>query len=43
MPAKKSVADYQNYGDEPEAIDVLFPATFSEYGVTESEFLQLRP
>lgn len=27
IPAKtfKSVADYQNYGDEPEAIDVLFP------------------
>jgi hypothetical protein len=24
----KSVADYQNYGDEPEAVDVLFPSNF---------------
>jgi hypothetical protein len=39
MKKIKSVADYQNYGDEPEAIDILFPATFSEIGVTEAEFL----
>jgi len=25
LKVKKSVADYQNYGDEPEAIDLLFP------------------
>lgn len=24
----KSVADYQNYGDEPEAVDLLFPSNF---------------
>lgn len=28
LKAKKSVADYQNYCDEPEAVDLLFPATF---------------
>lgn len=22
---KRSVADYNNYGDEPEAVDLLFP------------------
>jgi hypothetical protein len=45
IPMKKiqSLADYQNYGNEPEAIDILYPATFGELGVTESEFLQLRP
>lgn len=34
----KSVADYQNYGDEPEAVDVLWPSNFSEYGVSEHDF-----
>ena len=34
----KSVADYQNYGDEPEAIDLLFPSTFQEMGITEQDF-----
>lgn len=38
MKGMKSVADFQNYGDEPEAIDVLFPAQFTELGITESEF-----
>ena len=28
LKVKKSVADYQNYGDEPEAVDLLFPQTF---------------
>lgn len=28
LKVKKSVADYQNYGDEPEAVDILFPQTF---------------
>ena len=28
QPAKRSVADYQNYGDEPEAVDLLFPSNF---------------
>jgi len=34
----KSVADYQNYGDEPEAVDLLFPSTFTEVGIEESDF-----
>jgi len=34
----KSVADHQNYGDEPEAIDLLCPATFNEFGISESDF-----
>lgn len=35
---KKSVADHQNYGDEPEVIDILFPNTFTELGVSEFDF-----
>jgi len=29
------VADYANYGDEPEAVDLLFPSTFTEVGIEE--------
>ena len=32
------MADYNNYGDEPEVIDVLFPSTFTEIGITEYDF-----
>ena len=39
----KSVADHQNYGDEPEAIDLLSPATFVEYGISEADFERPRP
>lgn len=42
MKKRKSVADHQNYGDEPEAIDILFPATFTELGVTSFDFLSAR-
>jgi hypothetical protein len=35
---RKSMADYQNYGDEPEAIDLLAPATFAECGISEYDF-----
>jgi hypothetical protein len=38
----KSVADYANYGDEPEAIDLLFPSTYTEMGVSEQDFQRLR-
>ena len=31
----RSVADYANYGDEPEAVDLLFPSTFTEVGIEE--------
>ena len=43
MKDKKSVADYQKYGDEPEAIYLLFPAHKNEIGVNETDFLKLRP
>lgn len=39
----KSVANHQNYGDEPEAVDILFPATNLEMGVTEADFMRARP
>lgn len=35
---KKSIADHQNYGNEPGAVDLLFPTTFMEFGVTEEDF-----
>ena len=38
MKKMKSVADHQNYGDEPEAIDILFPASYLENGVSEADF-----
>ena len=44
IPGKKfrSVADYQNYGDEPEAVDLLFPSNGEEVGITENDFRALR-
>ena len=39
---KKSVADHQNYGDEPDAVELLFPNTFTELGITEADFSTLR-
>lgn len=38
----KSVADYQNYGDEPEAVDLLFPSNYSEVGIQETDFRSLK-
>ena len=40
---KRSVADYQNYGDEPEVVDLLFPQTHTELGITEYDFQTARP
>lgn len=34
----RSVTNYQNYGDEPEAVDLLYPSTLLECGVTEQDF-----
>lgn len=44
IPEKKvrSVADFQNYGDEPEAVDLLFPSNYSEIGIDETDFRSLR-
>lgn len=39
---KKSMADHQNYGDEPDAVDLLFPNTFTELGVSNYDFAALR-
>lgn len=38
----RSVADYSNYGDEPEVIDLLFPQTHTEIGITEYDFQMAR-
>ena len=38
----RSVADYANYGDEPEAVDLMYPASAHEIGVSEADFQQLR-
>jgi hypothetical protein len=40
--AFKSVADWRNFGDEPEACDLLYPSTNLEHGITELDFQQLR-
>jgi len=36
------VADYNNYGDEPEAVDLMYPATPLELGISEMDFQQMR-
>ena len=43
IPAKafRSVADHQNYGDEPQAVQLLFPATDLNIGVQEADFTKL--
>ena len=33
---------FQNYGDEPEAVDLLFPSNYSEIGISEQDFRRLR-
>ena len=38
----QSVADPQNYGNDPSAAELLFPNAFEEYGVTKEDFEQLR-
>lgn len=37
------MANFQNYGDEPEAIDLLCPSTFVELGISEGDFEAARP
>ena len=39
---KKSMADHQNYGDEPDAVDLLFPNAFTELGVSSFDFAALK-
>ena len=38
----RSVADYTNYGDEPEAVDIMYPATPIELGISEQDFQKMR-
>jgi len=44
IPTKdfRSLADFQNFGDEPEAVDLLFPSNFSEIGIQEDDFRRPR-
>jgi EF-hand domain-containing family member B len=39
---KRSVADFGNYGDEPEAVDLLFPQTNTDLGISEYDFQMMR-
>ena len=41
-PKKQSVADYQNYGGEPEAPDLLYPRTYTEIGIEEADMAKPR-
>ena len=38
----KSVADPQNYGDEPDSVELLFPSSYVEFGITEEDFNEPR-
>ena len=38
----KSVADHQNYGDEVQAVEILFPDHWLRYGLEKEEFLRPR-
>jgi len=42
-PAHRSVANIHNYGDEPQAIGLLFPQRFADLGVDNEDFEKLRP
>lgn len=42
-PAKRSVADPQNYGDEPSVKELLYPAPYATRGVNEGDFLRPMP
>jgi len=42
MPSKRSCASYINYGNEPDALQLLRPPRHVERGVNESHFIELR-
>jgi len=42
-PNNKSVADPQNYGDEPTVKELLYPGPFADRGVNETDFEQTMP
>lgn len=41
-PARRSMADSQNYGDDTSSKELLYPETFASYGVKDDEFAQPR-
>jgi len=41
-PKTRSVADNNNYGDEPNTMTLLYPSNGAERGITEEDFLLLR-
>ena len=41
-PAQRSVSDYQNYGDEAGAGQILYPPRFTDGGVGQADFPQAR-
>ncbi|ETV98019.1 hypothetical protein H310_09320 [Aphanomyces invadans] len=42
-PAKRSIADAQNYGDDVNAHELLYPNQYSALGVGDAEFITPRP
>ncbi len=42
-PENISVADNQNYGTDPKAIDLLYPETYEFMGLTQEDFDARRP
>jgi hypothetical protein len=43
VPELRSIADCQNYGDDPSAKGLLYPSRFQSRGVTDNDFIAARP
>eukprot|EP00741_Cyanophora_paradoxa_P009437 tig00000144_g9141.t1 len=41
-PRVRSVADTQNYGNEPEAVDLLYPSKYAPIGIHDTDMLKVR-
>ena len=41
--AKRSIADHQNYGDDANAQELLYPSQLCAMGIDENEFFAKRP
>jgi len=39
-PRKQSIANAQNYGNEPDSMQLIHPAAAAERGVNEQHYLQ---
>uniref|UniRef100_K3WNW0 EFHB C-terminal EF-hand domain-containing protein n=1 Tax=Globisporangium ultimum (strain ATCC 200006 / CBS 805.95 / DAOM BR144) TaxID=431595 RepID=K3WNW0_GLOUD len=42
LPSKRSIADGQNYGDDSNAKELLYPEEFASSGIQDDEFVQPR-